>query len=193
MFHTISILIVSELNILFNHNLKFISIKDIKEVDPLFVWKNYQKSGREIEENHFNIISNLLKNSINTDDVDLDEEKELKELEYIEGAVIQKLVNGFERNLDARKKCIEHFGLSCIVCGFNFEKTYGQIGKDFIHVHHLRQIATVGKTYEVDPINDLRPVCPNCHSIIHKRKTAFTIDEMTEILKQNKNGQNTSH
>jgi 5-methylcytosine-specific restriction protein A len=112
---------------------------------------------------------------------------------YTEGTPNQVTLTKYERNPFARKKCIEYFGLSCIVCGFNFEKTYGLIGKDFIHVHHLRQIATVGKTYEVDPIKDLRPVCPNCHSIIHKRKTAFTIDEMTEILKQNNNGQNTSH
>ncbi|WP_374754526.1 HNH endonuclease [Runella zeae] len=61
-----------------------------------------------------------------------------------------------------------------------------------MHVHHLRQVSTVGNTYEVDPTKDLRPVCPNCHSIIHKRKTPFTIDEMTEILKLNNSGQNTS-
>lgn len=112
---------------------------------------------------------------------------------YTEGAPNQVTLTKYERNPFARKKCIEHFGLSCVVCGFNFEHTYGQIGKDFIHVHHLRQVANVGKTYEVDPIKDLRPVCPNCHSIIHKRKTALTIDEMTDILKQNKIGQNTSH
>jgi 5-methylcytosine-specific restriction protein A len=111
---------------------------------------------------------------------------------YTEGTPNQVTLTKYERNPFARKKCIEHYGLSCVVCGFNFEKTYGQIGKDFIHVHHLLQVANVGKAYKVNPIKDLRPVCPNCHSIIHKRKNAFTIDEMTEILKKNKNGQNTS-
>ena len=110
---------------------------------------------------------------------------------YTEGKPNQVTLTKYERSPFARKKCIEHFGLSCVVCGFNFEKTYGQIGKDFIHVHHLRQVANVGKTYEVDPIKDLRPVCPNCHSIIHKHKTALSIDEINELLKQNKNGQNT--
>lgn len=102
---------------------------------------------------------------------------------YTEGTPNQISVTKYERNPFARKKCLEHFGFSCSVCGFNFETTYGQIGKEFIHVHHLTQVATVGKTYVVDPINDLRPVCPNCHSIIHKRKTAFSIDEVKEFIK----------
>jgi 5-methylcytosine-specific restriction protein A len=112
---------------------------------------------------------------------------------YTEGTPNQVTLTKYERNPFARKKCIEHYGLSCVACGFNFEKNYGEIGEGFIHVHHLRQVATVGKTYEVDPIKDLRPVCPNCHSIIHKRKIALTINEITEILKQNNNGQNASH
>ncbi|MBK9248495.1 MAG: HNH endonuclease [Ignavibacteria bacterium] len=109
---------------------------------------------------------------------------------YSEGTPNQVILTKYERNPFARKKCIEYYGLSCVVCGFNFEKTYGQIGKDFIHVHHLQQIANLGKTYDVNPIQDLRPVCPNCHSMIHKRKTAFTLDEMTEILKQNSSSEN---
>jgi len=111
---------------------------------------------------------------------------------YLEGTPNQVTLTKYERNPFARKKCIEHFGLSCFVCGFNFERTYGQIGKDFIHVHHTRQVATVGNIYEVDPIKDLRPVCSNCHSIIHKSKTAIGIDTMIVILEQNHNGQNTS-
>jgi 5-methylcytosine-specific restriction protein A len=112
---------------------------------------------------------------------------------YTEGTPNQVTLTKYERNPFARKKCIEHYGLSCVVCGFNFEKTYGQIGKGFIHVHHLRQVANVGTIYKVDPIRDLRPVCPNCHSIIHKRKIALSIDEITDLLKQNINGQNTNH
>jgi 5-methylcytosine-specific restriction enzyme A len=105
---------------------------------------------------------------------------------YTEGAPNQVFVTKYERNPFARKKCLDHYGFLCSVCGFNFETTYGQIGKDFIHVHHLTQVATIGKIYEIDPIKDLRPVCPNCHSIIHKRKKAFSIDEMKEFITQRK-------
>jgi 5-methylcytosine-specific restriction enzyme A len=103
---------------------------------------------------------------------------------YTEGTPNQTFVTKYERNPFARKKCLEHYGFSCVVCDFNFQKTYGDVGKEFIHVHHLTQVANVGKTYEVDPIKDLRPVCPNCHAIIHKRKTAFTIEEVKELIKK---------
>jgi len=105
---------------------------------------------------------------------------------YTEGTPNQVSVTKYERNPFARKKCLEHYGFSCVVCDFNFEKTYGQIGKDFIHVHHLKQVATVGQTYEVDPVKDLRPVCPNCHSIIHKQKTPLTIEEVTQFIIKNR-------
>jgi 5-methylcytosine-specific restriction protein A len=104
---------------------------------------------------------------------------------YAEGTPNQVTLTKYERNPHARKKCIEHYGLSCVVCDFNFEKVYGQIGKEFIHVHHLRQVATVGKTYEVDPLKDLRPVCPNCHSIIHRQKTPLTIEEVKLLINEN--------
>ncbi len=103
---------------------------------------------------------------------------------YNEGTPNQVSVTKYERNPFARKKCIEHYGYTCIICDFNFEKKYGQIGKDFIHVHHLNQIATVGQTYEVDPVKDLRPVCPNCHSIIHRQRTPLAIEEVKQLIVQ---------
>ncbi len=107
--------------------------------------------------------------------------------QYTEGTPNQVVVTKYERNPYARKRCIEYYGLSCVVCGFNFEKTYGQIGRDFIHVHHLQQVASAGGTYEVNPIKDLRPVCANCHAMIHKRKAPLSIDEITILYKQNLN------
>jgi 5-methylcytosine-specific restriction protein A len=101
---------------------------------------------------------------------------------YLEGSVKQVYVNIYERNPLARKKCIDHFGLDCTLCGFNFYNSYGEIGENFIHVHHLKALHEVGEKYEVDPIEDLRPVCPNCHSMLHKRKPAYSIDELREIL-----------
>jgi 5-methylcytosine-specific restriction protein A len=44
---------------------------------------------------------------------------------YTEGTPNQVTLTKYERNPFARKKCIAHFGLSCVVCDFNFEKTYG--------------------------------------------------------------------
>lgn len=103
---------------------------------------------------------------------------------YTEGTPNQVSVTKYERNPYARKKCLSHYGYSCVICDFNFENTYGQIGKNFIHVHHLTQVATVGHTYEIDPIIDLRPVCPNCHSIIHKQKTPLTIEDVKKLINE---------
>ncbi|MBC7525341.1 MAG: HNH endonuclease [Flavobacterium sp.] len=105
---------------------------------------------------------------------------------YTEGTPNQVILTKYERNPHAREECIKYYGLSCIICKFNFEEVYGDIGKNFIHVHHLNQISEVGKKYNIDPINDLRPVCPNCHSMIHKRKKAFSLKDIEIILNQNK-------
>ncbi len=103
-------------------------------------------------------------------------------IEYTEGKTKRVLVNSYERNPIARKKCIEHFGATCQVCGFDFEKKYGAIGKDFIHVHHKIDISTIGNEYSVDPINDLIPVCPNCHAMLHQKKPAYLIEELKSIM-----------
>lgn len=52
-----------------------------------------------------------------------------------------------------------------------FTDMYGDIGKDFIHVHHL----LIGEEYVVDHIKDLRPVCPNCHAMLDKRNLLIAL------------------
>ena len=105
-----------------------------------------------------------------------------KQKVYTEGTPNQVLVTKYERNPFARKTCIEFYGSSCSVCKFNFENIYGKLGKDFIHVHHLKQVANIKKEYKIDPIKDLRPICPNCHAMIHIRKEPYTIEELKEII-----------
>ncbi len=101
---------------------------------------------------------------------------------YTEGTPNQVTLTKYERNPFARKICLKHFGFSCAVCDFNFEQVYGDIGKDFIHVHHLTQVAKVGKQYTVDPLNDLRPVCPNCHAMLHRKKDGVSIEYLKSLI-----------
>lgn len=100
-----------------------------------------------------------------------------------EGAKKQVTVNAYERNPTARKKCLDNYGYKCSVCGFDFEEVYGKIGAGYIHVHHLKPLNEINEKYKVDPINDLRPVCPNCHSMLHKAK--FSIEQLRENLRTN--------
>lgn len=69
-----------------------------------------------------------------------------------------------------------------MICDFSFEEKYGEIGRGFIHVHHLTAISSIGKEHKLNPIIDLRPVCPNCHSMIHKRLDPFSIEEIIEKM-----------
>lgn len=99
-----------------------------------------------------------------------------------EGSKRTVTINAYERNPKARRECIDHYGTNCIVCGFNFVEAYGEVGRGFIHIHHLRPLAHIGHDYEIDPVNDLRPVCPNCHAIIHKGDPPFSIEEVRHFL-----------
>ena len=101
---------------------------------------------------------------------------------YPEGAKTSVMVNRYERNPQARQKCIQHHGIKCCVCGFDFEDHYGPHGAGFIHVHHLQSQASVGETHNIDPIRDLRPVCPNCHAMIHLRAPQLSIEELKQFL-----------
>jgi|SRR5579871_694630 len=106
----------------------------------------------------------------------------------LEGAAKSVLINSYERNIVARQACIDHYGHRCTVCDLSFEEVYGILGKQFIHVHHLVEISSIGREYVVDPIKDLRPVCPNCHAMLHRRVPALTIAELKMILQLSRNG-----
>lgn len=101
---------------------------------------------------------------------------------YAEGTVKQISVNAFERSAKAVSDCKAYFGTSCTVCNFNFGKVYGELGNGYIHVHHLIQLADIATDYKVDPIKDLRPVCPNCHSMLHQRRPPLSIEELKKII-----------
>lgn len=110
------------------------------------------------------------------------EEVDTPEL-YVEGAAVNVPVNAFERNARARQACVDHHGYDCTVCGFNFARTYGPPGEHLIHVHHVVPLAAKGQTYVVDPAVDLRPVCANCHAIIHRRRPPYSIDEARALIR----------
>jgi 5-methylcytosine-specific restriction enzyme A len=103
-------------------------------------------------------------------------------VKYFEGARKQIVVNAFERDPEARAQCIAAWGHSCTVCGFHFQYVYGELGKSYIHVHHLKPLAEIGEEYEVDPVEHLRPVCPNCHAMLHRRRPALSIEELKALV-----------
>lgn len=108
---------------------------------------------------------------------------------FIEGSVQQVYVNKYERNPKARLECINYCeSYKCQICDFDFVKVYGEIGKGFIHVHHLKPLFMMGKSYKLNPITDLIPLCPNCHAMLHRKfnDKYLTVDELRQIIKDKK-------
>lgn len=101
-----------------------------------------------------------------------------------EGAVRKVRVNAYERSLSARRKCIEHHGCQCYICGFDFGERYGKAGEGFIHVHHQNPLSEGKQNKEVDPVEDLKPVCPNCHAVIHRGDSLRSVEEIRDMLQQ---------
>lgn len=101
---------------------------------------------------------------------------------YAEGVKKQVVVNAYERSERAREKCLAYYGHKCSVCGHSMESLYGNVGAEVIHVHHLKELSSIGKGYRVNPIKDLRPVCPNCPAVLHSRIPTLTIKELRKLL-----------
>lgn len=103
--------------------------------------------------------------------------------DYEEGGVQQVLVNRYERDPKARGACIQRHGARCAVCEFDFVQRYGKVGEGYIHVHHKRPLGTLKATYKPDPIQDLVPVCPNCHAMLHRQNPPYDIPQLQAMLR----------
>lgn len=99
-----------------------------------------------------------------------------------EGKKFDVVMTKYERNPVNRALCIEINGCKCKICGFDFEKAYGELGKGFIHVHHIIPISKRGGEYIPDPGTDLIPVCPNCHAMLHRREPPYGPDDVKSIM-----------
>jgi hypothetical protein len=109
--------------------------------------------------------------------------------EFLEGSVTQVLVNRYERDRDARTRCIQHYGPICAACGNAMSDIYGSSVHGLIHIHHLTPISSSGEPRSVDPIKDLCPVCPNCHAVIHTTRPPRSIEEVQEMLRKQRGAQ----
>jgi hypothetical protein len=103
-------------------------------------------------------------------------------LAYSEGSASRVEVNRYERDPQSRLACIKAHGTDCWICGFRFGAVYGPEAEGYIHVHHIRPLSEVGGEYVVDPVKDLRPVCPNCHAVLHLDGRCRSLEELRQML-----------
>jgi len=102
---------------------------------------------------------------------------------FEEGAAVKVQVNRYERDPLARAYCIKHHGTTCVACGRSLAEQYGPQVIGLIHVHHLTPLGTLRKRARVNPIRDLRPVCPNCHAVIHSTSPPRSIAEVRTMMR----------
>ncbi|MDE6538138.1 MAG: HNH endonuclease [Muribaculaceae bacterium] len=99
------------------------------------------------------------------------EDKEATNSELLsEGDLVELHITKHERNPELRRRCIEFHGWRCKACGLDFVEKYGELGEDFIEVHHLFPISQTEGEHVVNPEKDLVPLCANCHAMIHRLK-----------------------
>ena len=101
---------------------------------------------------------------------------------YAEGHRYTVASNRYERNPLNRNLCLEIKGYCCTICNMDFEMRYGEIGHNFIHVHHITPVSMLGETYVINPMTDLIPVCPNCHAMLHRCDPPMKPEELKKIL-----------
>ena len=156
----------------------------LKEVMPEVRWDRVQGSGVAVPSQAIQKLSNLW--ASHTGSLifhSADEAAPGTAQTFPEGSLERVEVNRYERDRRARKACLNHWGHRCVVCRFSFAERYGPLGEDYIHVHHTVELSLAPPDYQVDPVTDLRPVCPNCHAMLHRTRPATTVEGLKRLLR----------
>ena len=72
----------------------------------------------------------------------------------------------------AKKHYLFNGKISCVACNFNFHDFYGEIGRGYIEIHHLKPIYAYESKLKQsiqDALKNVVPLCSNCHSIVHRK------------------------
>lgn len=148
--------------------------------------RQYQNAFKGIKECEATLAGFMAKATADRIEADLEALKQ--EEDYIpgkEGKRQGRWVNYYERNPRLRKSAIAFHGITCRGCDFNFEKVYGEYGKDYIEVHHLKMVSSLTNEENIDPKNDMTVVCSNCHRMIHHRRDKpLTIAELKTLIQE---------
>lgn len=98
-----------------------------------------------------------------------------------EGGAFSEVVRKYERSRYNRALCLKYYGFMCRGCGDKLAEKYGPIGTDVIHVHHIVPVSQMGGSYQLNPIKDLIPLCPNCHTIVHRKTSVLEIETLKAL------------
>lgn len=175
----------------------------IKEVDPTgsdFTKRLYKESLEKVLETvpeeyendfyrgyHWNceVVGRVRKAS--RYDINLSDESRHEETGYqTEGRKTVYYTTKYERSAKNREAAIQIHGTKCMICGFDFEEKYGELGKNYIEVHHIKPLSELDEEVVVNPETDLICVCSNCHRMLHRFKSyIISVEELRQIVEDN--------
>lgn len=111
-----------------------------------------------------------------------------------EGELVEKTSTTRKRSQKLRKAAVDYYKkqegeLRCAACGFSFAETYGELGEDFIEMHHEKPLFQYEdealETYLDEAVKNMKPLCANCHRMIHRnRKNILTVEQLKEKIKK---------
>lgn len=173
-----------------------IKLSNFLAIDPEYLGKGMtsfsqldKKTFNEFNENRAELkeIANKIKKTIDNtvlnnklykiDDDEVDEINNVKE-----GKVVYKLHKYRERDKTINKKKKDKYfkqngKLDCEICGFDFYKIYGELGKGYIECHHKIPLSEIDGE-SITSENDLALVCANCHRMLHREINTMTVEEL---------------
>ncbi|WP_342647391.1 HNH endonuclease [Mucilaginibacter sp. CSA2-8R] len=138
---------------------------------------NYELTLNEIQKEIWNYfqpffssdLDGLLKSpAINNEEIELDFGLlEGREYEYVKTHLSRErnsVIIGLAKSRAFRKS---NGRVLCACCDFDFLRTYGEHGLNFIEAHHIIPIGT--GVERITRIEDLAMVCANCHRMLHRK------------------------
>ena len=159
-------------------HIKRLDLLENEQLSNMLILKNPVNTNYLISEEHAALLQKLW------DGPSVEDDLQAMEVEngHIEGKLQTYYGQRYERNAENRRMAIEIHGTTCQACGFDFEEVYGERGRNFIEVHHIKPLHVTKETH-VNPETDLVPLCANCHRMIHRDpQHVLTVEELKQLL-----------
>lgn len=157
--------------------------KGYKEFDPNYTQKSVDNEQKKVfAQTSWNGLSQPV--ATWTNDIIMNDALNLPKISAIEGEAIDRQVTVYKRDARLRDECLKEKGHVCRICGFDPATKYGKGFENIIEVHHVNPVACGTRETTLD---DLIPVCPNCHRALHSKGNGdvYTPNEIEQLIKGN--------
>lgn len=152
--------------------------------------------GKQFVQDNLPISESLIEQGFNDSEREREARTNYEGIIIEEGAMKKVTITQRLRSSKLRRIAIEKIkqqnnnNLPCAGCNFNFQEKYGERGKDFIHIHHIKPVHEMeieGSSSDInEALEKVIPLCSNCHDMVHrKRNEMLSLDELKNIIETN--------